>query len=231
MMDERSESPAIPLSSTVKLVDTAPDVNPVGSHDSCPYERFKADAYSQDNNDGIIQLAYAENRLIWDVLEPKLRSSRNVPERVTRCQSPSPSPSLASHCRDHYKLATRITITITITVGVTTDEYAYGSAELRKEFAKLCSRTTVKPVDASNLVMTSGCEAALDLLLRCVADPGDGIAVIVPAFHGFFNAIEMRNRLITIPIEIDVGPLPSAEAICDLVENALKQSDVQIKAM
>jgi hypothetical protein len=52
---------------------------------SCPYEVYRGNPYSSSANpDGIIELAYAENRLLWDVIEPKLRLARNVPERVTR---------------------------------------------------------------------------------------------------------------------------------------------------
>lgn len=80
--------------------------------------------------------------------------------------------------------------------------------------------------------MSSGCEAALDLLLRCVADPGDGIAVLVPTYHGLLSAIESRNLLHAVRVEVPIGhTLPSSEHLCTLLESSITASRHSVKAL
>jgi DNA-binding transcriptional MocR family regulator len=82
------------------------------------------------------------------------------------------------------------------------------------------------------LVMTSGCEAAIDILLRCIVDSAEGVAVIVPAYHGFIETIEKRNLFCVVPIHIPFDQkLLSNNELSELIEGVIKSSRLRVKAL
>ncbi|WP_112244173.1 aminotransferase class I/II-fold pyridoxal phosphate-dependent enzyme [Kribbella monticola] len=59
-----------------------------------PYAVMSADPWSPDNPDGYVDLSVAENRLVFDLLEPKLTAPRRLTAEDTQYQELAGSPSL-----------------------------------------------------------------------------------------------------------------------------------------
>lgn len=80
-------------------------------------------------------------------------------------------------------------------------EDSRGHAELRRQIA-LRSLDTPSPLSADELVISAGCIEAITLSLRCVARPGDIIAVESPVFYGILQTIEGQGmRALEIPAD------------------------------
>lgn len=83
--------------------------------------------------------------------------------------------------------------------------FAPGNESLRRQLALHLS-STEKVVSADDIVITSGCQEALSLSLRAIANPGDCIAIESPIFVGILQAIEALGlRAIEIPSHPDSG--------------------------
>ena len=91
-----------------------------------------------------------------------------------------------------------------------------GHAELRRQIA-LRSLDSARPLEADELVITAGCIEAIALSLRCVAGPGDVIAVESPAFYGILQTIEGQGMQ---AIEIPADPIEglSLELLAQAIE-------------
>lgn len=97
-----------------------------------------------------------------------------------------------------------------------------GARVLREQIAKLAinSGCALHPDD---LVITSGCQEALSVCLRAVAEPGDIVAVESPSFYGSMQAIKTANlKALEIPTNADSGL--SLEAL----ELALEQWPIKV---
>lgn len=68
-------------------------------------------------------------------------------------------------------------------------EMTPGAPELRRQIARRMALIGA-PVTPEQIVITSGCQEALRIALRAVADPGDVIAIESPAFYGALQVIE-----------------------------------------
>lgn len=68
-------------------------------------------------------------------------------------------------------------------------EVPEGRPELRLQIARLMLTAGVQ-TDPGEVIVTGGCQEALTLALRAVAEPGDTIAVESPTYHGLLQAIE-----------------------------------------
>lgn len=68
-------------------------------------------------------------------------------------------------------------------------EMTPGAPELRRQIARRMAHTGTA-LNPDELVITSGCQEALRLALRAVAEPGDIIAIESPAFYGALQVIE-----------------------------------------
>lgn len=80
-------------------------------------------------------------------------------------------------------------------------EDSRGHAELRRQIAQR-SLDTPSPLSADELVISAGCIEAITLSLRCVARPGDIIAVESPVFYGILQTIEGQGmRALEIPAD------------------------------
>ncbi len=92
-----------------------------------------------------------------------------------------------------------------------------GRPELRAQIARL-SLTAGCRADAEEIIVTSGCQEALTLCLRAVAQPGDTIAVESPTYHGILQAIEaLGMRALEIPTD------PRDGVVLESLETALNQ--------
>lgn len=80
-------------------------------------------------------------------------------------------------------------------------EMTPGAPELRRQIARRMTSTGTL-VAPDELVITSGCQEAVRLALRAVAEPGDVIAIESPAFYGALQVIESLGlKAIEIPAD------------------------------
>ena len=89
-------------------------------------------------------------------------------------------------------------------------DFPPGSAELRTQIARRMAHAgcTLGPDD---VVLTAGCQEALTLSLRAVAEPGDVVAIESPTFYGILQAIESQGmQALEITTEPEHGMAPVA---------------------
>ena len=78
-------------------------------------------------------------------------------------------------------------------------DFPPGNDELRRQIARRTLDAGCQ-LGADNIVITSGCQEALALCLRAVAQPGDIIAIESPTFYGLLQAIEsLGMQVLEIP--------------------------------
>lgn len=68
-------------------------------------------------------------------------------------------------------------------------DFPPGDLELRRQIARRMA-TAGCEIAPAQIITTSGCQEALTLSLRAVAEPGDTIAIESPTFYGLLHAIE-----------------------------------------
>mgnify|MGYP000385931149 CR=1 FL=1 len=96
-----------------------------------------------------------------------------------------------------------------------------GAEELRRQLARL-SIDSGSQLSPDEIVITTGCQEALSISLRTVAQPGDVIAIESPGFFGSLQAIEASGlKALEIPCHPETGM--SMEAL----ELALEQWPVK----
>ena len=84
-------------------------------------------------------------------------------------------------------------------------EHPQGYPALRQQLARR-SITTGKPFSAEEIIITSGCQEALYLALRCIAKSGDIIAVESPCYYGILQTLEVLGlNAVEIPVDSDSG--------------------------
>lgn len=80
-----------------------------------------------------------------------------------------------------------------------------GYLPLRQQLARR-SISTGKAFSADEVVITSGCQEALDIALRCIAKEGDIIAVESPCYHGGLHTLEVLGmKVVEVPVIPDRG--------------------------
>ena len=80
-----------------------------------------------------------------------------------------------------------------------------GHSELRVQIARRAVDAGCD-VSAEDVVITSGCQEAVVLCLRAIANPGDTIAVESPTFYGTLQAIQSLGlRVLEIPTHPETG--------------------------
>jgi DNA-binding transcriptional MocR family regulator len=80
-----------------------------------------------------------------------------------------------------------------------------GLRDLRVQIARRAMDAGCE-VTADDVVITSGCQEAVVLSLRAIANPGDTIAVESPTFYGTLQAIQSLGlRVLEIPTHPDTG--------------------------
>lgn len=97
----------------------------------------------------------------------------------------------------------------------------YGSEELREQIARLMIDSG-SHMDASNILITTGCHEALSIAIRSVCEQGDIVAVDSPSFHGAMQTLKgFGMKALEIPTDPVTGI--SLEAL----EMALEQWPVK----
>ncbi len=100
-----------------------------------------------------------------------------------------------------------------------------GLLELRIQIAKRMAESGCR-VSAGEIVITNGCQEALTLCLRAVAEPGDIIAIESPAFVGLLQTIEaLGMRAMEIPTD------PRKGISLDALQLALEQWPIKAVAL
>lgn len=98
--------------------------------------------------------------------------------------------------------------------------FAPGQAKLRQQLARRMKKRGV-PIREDRIVVTTGCQEALNLSLRAVTSPGDVVAIESPSFYGILRALEAHDlRVLEIPTHprggISIGALNLAASQWDL---------------
>lgn len=79
------------------------------------------------------------------------------------------------------------------------EEDPLGYLPLRKQLSRR-SYITGKAVHPDDIIITAGCQEALTLALRCIAQPGDVIAVESPCYYGVLQAMEvLKLKAVEVP--------------------------------
>ncbi|MGF6774087.1 2-aminoadipate transaminase [Paraburkholderia sp. GAS199] len=78
-----------------------------------------------------------------------------------------------------------------------------GLPELKHEVMRLMQQRGVD-VAADQLMLTTGSQQGLDLLLRVLINPGDGVLVEQPAYPATLQALRKQQaRIVTVPVDAD----------------------------
>ncbi|GBU14441.1 transcriptional regulator/aminotransferase [Enterobacterales bacterium] len=81
----------------------------------------------------------------------------------------------------------------------------YGTLELREQIARLMIDSG-SHMDASNIMITTGCHEALSIAIRSVCEVGDIVAVDSPSFHGAMQALKGYGmKALEIPTDAVTG--------------------------
>ncbi len=83
-----------------------------------------------------------------------------------------------------------------------------GNAELRAYIARRYTEKTGLPVDADDILITTGSQQGLDLLAKVFLDPGDKVVIERPGYLGAIQAMSLFEPN-WAPVELeDDGPVP-----------------------
>lgn len=81
----------------------------------------------------------------------------------------------------------------------------YGSEDLREQIARLMIDSG-SHMDASNILITTGCHEALSIAIRSVCEHGDIVAVDSPSFHGAMQTLKgFGMKALEIPTDPVTG--------------------------
>lgn len=95
-----------------------------------------------------------------------------------------------------------------------------GSRELRDALARRHAPDGVG--DPDRILITTGAQQGIDLVLRTFTEPGDAVAVAVPTYAQLFGAFEAHG--------LELVPIPSRDGVADpaALRRALARSDVRL---
>ncbi|GMN45058.1 hypothetical protein TIFTF001_014259 [Ficus carica] len=155
-----------------------------GHGENTPYfEGWKA--YDRDpfhltkNPTGVIQMGLAENQLCFDLIEDWIR------------KNPIASICTAEGVKNFKDVAIF-------------QDY-HGFSEFRKAIAKFMSKVRGGRVtfDPDRIVMGGGATGANELVMFCLADPGDAFLVPSPCYPGFVRDLGWRTGAHIVPVHCD----------------------------
>ena len=83
---------------------------------------------------------------------------------------------------------------------------AFGYFPLREQIAETIMPDVGIAADPGQILLTTGASQALDLVIRCLLDPGDTVLVDDPGYYNLFGNLRLQGmRLIGVPRGLD-GP-------------------------
>ncbi|WP_287811226.1 PLP-dependent aminotransferase family protein [Pseudomonas sp.] len=153
----------------------------------------------------------------WDQVVELVRSSpRKGVVQLGRGMPDVTSPTLKPLLRSLAQLARRQDMP-----GLYYDT-VYGTEALREQIARLLLDSGCR-LQASDLVITTGCHEALSASIRAVCEPGDIVAVDSPSF---FGAMQTLKGLGMKALEIPTDPITGISL--DALELALEQWPIKV---
>jgi GntR family transcriptional regulator/MocR family aminotransferase len=76
-----------------------------------------------------------------------------------------------------------------------------GNAELRQAIADMVARDGIR-ITPENVLITGGCQQALDLVIQALLQPGDRVLTSNPTYPGFMDIAQARGiQLVGIPVD------------------------------
>ena len=75
----------------------------------------------------------------------------------------------------------------------------YGLAELRSAIATMLAGVHSVPTSTAEVLVTTGAQQALDLLVHSEVTPGQAVVTEDPTFPGFLDAVRRGGRLVGVP--------------------------------
>jgi 1-aminocyclopropane-1-carboxylate synthase 1/2/6 len=83
-------------------------------------------------------------------------------------------------------------------------DYPYGSRALREALARyLESSYSHRPLDAENIVVSSGASSIIDFLAYTFCEAGDGVLIPAPYYSGFDADLQLRADVKPVPIHLN----------------------------
>ncbi|KAI3424592.1 Aminotran_1_2 domain-containing protein [Psidium guajava] len=140
------------------------------------WEEYKKNPYDEvKNSNGIIQMGLAENQLSLDLVESWLESN---PEATGFTNGGSTFRDIALF-QDYH-----------------------GLPAFKNALAGFMARIRENKVsfDPNKLVLTAGTTAANEILMFCLAEPGDAFLVPTPYYPGFDRDLKWRTEVEIVPI-------------------------------
>ncbi|KAJ7951193.1 1-aminocyclopropane-1-carboxylate synthase 1 [Quillaja saponaria] len=133
------------------------------------------------NPQGVIQMGLAENQLSFDLIEEWIRNN----PKASLC-----TPEGANAFRD---------------IAIFQDYH--GLPEFRKAVAKFMGRVRGNRVqfDPDRIVMGGGATGANELIMFCLADPGDAFLVPSPYYPAFDRDLGWRTGIQLVPVNCDIS--------------------------
>lgn len=152
---------------------------------------------AQSNPDGIIQMGLAENQLSFNLIEDWLGSYPQASSWGWSNDRPLRLGEIAGYQEFH------------------------GMATLRAAMAGLMGDVLKAAFNPSQIVLTAGASAALEILGFCLAEPGNAFLVPSPYYPGFDRDFCLRTGVELVPV-----PCRSTDNF-DVTINALERAFIQ----
>lgn len=173
------------------------------------WKAYDSDPYHPTQNpNGVIQMGLAENQLSFDLIEEWIKKN----PRASICTSEG-----VNQFKD---------------IAIFQDYH--GLPEFRKAIAKFMGKVRGDRVtfDPDRIVMSGGATGANEMIMFCLADPGDAFLVPSPYYPAFDRDLRWRTRVQLLPIHCESSNnfQITKEALEEAYENAIN-SNINVKGL
>uniref|UniRef100_A0A5B7AV23 Aminotransferase class I/classII large domain-containing protein n=1 Tax=Davidia involucrata TaxID=16924 RepID=A0A5B7AV23_DAVIN len=173
------------------------------------WKAYDSDPYHPTQNpNGVIQMGLAENQLSFDLIEKWIKEN----PRASICTTEG-----VSKFRD---------------VAIFQDYH--GLPEFRSGIAKFMERVRGGRVtyDPNRIVMSGGATGANELIMFCLADPGDAFLVPTPYYPAFDRDLRWRTRVQLIPVICESSNnFQITKAAMEEAYEKAKEANIKVKGL